>query len=321
LAFAFLFTEKQFKKNGLIAGFLLGLSFLSRFQMVFAIAPLWFWFVFYKREKSFLITSALGIILAIILGGAIDYWGYGNFCFPLWEYFKANILGGAMQATGNAYPPYWYLRWAFLRGIPPVSLFFILGMLFVWIKKIRHPLTWMTLPFFIFHSLISHKEMRFIFFICIMSPIALGLLLEAYEVHFKKYKKAYGALAVMNLSLLFYVSLRPSNPAINFYSFISQHPEISSISVFDENPYTMLGLKLNFYQNDVPNLVMNVEANPDFSKLTNGYYFFTKGEWMAQANALPNCKLIYSAYPAWVLNYNYFNWIKKSRFWSLFNCS
>jgi len=316
-----MFRDSNLIRNGLAAGFIWGLSYLSRFQMIFAIAPLWFWFLIFKRQKSFLISSGIGVIIAIFLGVLIDSWGYGQLTFTLWNYFRANFMEGAMQATGNSYPFYWYLRWSFLRGIPPISLFFIFGLIYLWVKKWRHPLTWMTLPFFIFHSLVSHKEMRFIFFLCALAPIALALLIEEYRQRCLEYKKFFIFVLILNFIFLIFAAFRPANPAINFYSFMYTHPEIKIITAYDENPYTMLGLNLNYYKSDMPELQITTAQNPNFLELPKGYNFFTKGEWMIEAKKNSKCELVYSAYPHWIIGFNYFNWVKKSRFWSLFYCS
>jgi len=49
------------------------------------------------------------------------------------------------------------------------------AMLVTWVRYPRHILTWTTLPFFIFHSLVGHKELRYLF--PIVLPAALAFIL------------------------------------------------------------------------------------------------------------------------------------------------
>lgn len=297
-----------------LSGFLIGLSFLSRYQMAISGIALLLWILIYKKHFKQFLYICLGGILSLILGVFIDFWGQGSWNFNFWNYFYQNIVLDKASSFGVS--PWWfYFKYAFTRGIPPISLIYILSTLYFWYKKPKSYLTWVTLPFFIIHSLIGHKELRFIFPLILICPIFVVYAFDEVKEnkYFIKFLKFTGAFSLI-ISLI--VIFRAANPSVKFYKFIADN-KIKEITHFSENPYQMVGLKINFYNPQRTKIYHKTQK--DFSK--EGYYFFNRGHHVFEMEKVKNCKLLYLTYPKWTLNFNYFNWLSRSRVWSLFRCS
>ena len=88
------------------------------------------------------------------------------------NYLHENILQGHIDSFGI--DPWWYylayipLEGGILFGV----LLLAAVVVFIW-KNLRHPLTWMLIPFLIAHQAIGHKEVRFLFPILAFAPYIL----------------------------------------------------------------------------------------------------------------------------------------------------
>jgi GPI mannosyltransferase 3 len=318
-------NQKHSAWDSFLAGIFFGLSYLSRFQMALPIAFLWFWAVSFRRDLARdLFQFAIAIVLIIGVGFVYDFWGYGVWSFSLWHYFRTNFLEGIMGSV-QQYPWYWYLRWSFLRGIPPVALPLILATLWGWWRYRKHPLTWITFPLFAFHSWVGHKELRYIYPAIVVCPFYLVYWLqdhrEKVEVLWqKRWVRGLTKFVIgVNFLFLFISSMRPANPSVKFYQYLYNHPEIKEIYALHESPYTMLGLPISFYKPSyLKDYVLKDENEISFEK--GQYFFFNRGHHIIKWEKDERCQIKFMAYPRWSLNYNIGNWLSRSRVWSLFYC-
>ena len=154
--------------TSLVAGLLFGLAFEFRFQTAFFVVGIMAWLFVYGSRRALVPLSIAGL-LAVALGAVIDHWGYGEWTFPPWNYLRANVLEGAASAFGKE-PPFAYFWLDASNVFGPIALALFVVMIVGWIRAPRSPLTWTTLPFFVAHGLISHKEERFVF------PMAIFVL-------------------------------------------------------------------------------------------------------------------------------------------------
>lgn len=158
-------------------GFLFGVAFEMRFQTaILALALLAWARVVGRGSLRDLGRVALGGALALALGALVDRWGYGAWTFPAWTYFEANVLEGAAGLFGSD-PPFSYLWLLPANVFLPVVLALLALAVLAWIRCPRHPLTWATLPFFVVHNLIAHKEERFLFPIAVLSTALVTMAL------------------------------------------------------------------------------------------------------------------------------------------------
>jgi hypothetical protein len=139
--------------------------------------------------KPFL-TLIFGVLLGLALGGAADFYYYGRPWEGLWMYFQYNVLTGLSKTNfgeQSAYTyveyflgifsgPFFWMKWA----VPTVGL---LG----WVTGLIRfsPMAWAFGLFVLGHSLIGHKETRFmapviwlLFWQVWMGIVELGVLLR-----------------------------------------------------------------------------------------------------------------------------------------------
>jgi phosphatidylinositol glycan class B len=118
---------------------------------------------------SGLLAFVGGGVAALFIGALADRWGYGAWVFPPWNYFHVNIVQGvaATQFGREPFFAYFYLLPAQLYFA--ITLVLMAGMIAMWLRNPRHPLSWATLPFVILHVLVAHKEARFLFPLAIVA--------------------------------------------------------------------------------------------------------------------------------------------------------
>ncbi|MCW5837547.1 MAG: hypothetical protein KIS78_34460, partial [Labilithrix sp.] len=173
------------------AGFLFGLAFEMRFQTAIVALALLAWArVVGRGSLRGLGEAALGVALALALGALVDRWGYGAWTFPAWTYFQANVLEGAAGLFGSD-PPFAYLWLLPANVFLPVVLALLAVAALAWLRCPRHPLTWATLPFFVVHNLIAHKEERFLFPMAVLST---ALVTTALGPSFARSPRRLGAV-------------------------------------------------------------------------------------------------------------------------------
>ncbi len=308
-----------------MAGLVCGFSFLFRFQLGFMILFLWFWMVFFsgiKFWRGFLF--AIGVCVAVVIEIPIDRWGYGEWTFVPWNYLYQNLV--LDKASNFPTSPWWdYFKSSTLRGIPPLSLLLISAQCLFWFKNPKSLFTWATFPLLLIHSLIAAKAIRYMFPIVIFTPMFLpwvhNYLLERAIFYKKligtKWGKGLGIFFLgINMILLTQLSLRSAKKAVGFYKEVYQSG-ISKIYYEGENPFTMLGLELNFYKKK--NLEMKKIS--DFEEIQEkGIYLFSRKGKEIELNRKRGCEMKYLTYPEWLLSFNVGNWVGRSRVWSLWYC-
>jgi hypothetical protein len=143
--------------NYLLSGFVIGLAFSIRFQIITFIPGLGLALLI-KKKFSHAVLFGIGACIGILLIqglGDILVWGY-----PFAEfrgYMQYNIDNAHVYPNGP-----WYSYSLLVMGllIPPVSLFILFGFFKDWKKNLIIVLP--VLTFFIFHSSFPNKQERFI---------------------------------------------------------------------------------------------------------------------------------------------------------------
>ena len=309
--FTLLILERPKYWQYLLSGFLLGFSFYFRFQSSIMITSSVLWLLIFGNLKirPFFILM-IGFLLSIGCNTLIDYWGYGEWVFTPWKYLDFNIIqGGAAQYGVD--PWYIYIKKTFIKGIPPFSLLLIIPYFYLWSKAPKSLITWITLPFFLVHSCISHKELRFLFGLGLFAPLAISLFLEAYPINSNKLTKALYKLALLlNLGALLIATLKPAASQINYYKTIYQE-KIPQIYYFNTHPK-----KLPFY-NQQGIEYLKTENPPNVAD----YHFVTMNpEEAAGLKKSHSCQIKYSKMPQWVNKIFPKKWLKRSRNWLLWQC-
>ena len=201
-----------------------------------------------------------GTLLCIALCTVLDHWGYGVWTFAPWNYFHYNLVLNHVSDV-DTHPLWDFFRSSFTETFPPLDLLLsacVLG----WIIKPRHPLTWASAPLFIVHTLIGHKELRFLFPIAHAAPLLAVQFLDTTRsfsqraLHFLQTRFAMALLSVLftiNIIALLASSLIPVWMPARFFEQlypVANDGGYAKFTVFykDKNPFDILGLPLGFYR-------------------------------------------------------------------------
>ena len=138
-----------------------GWRFPLRIQLAPAVGLAALYFCRSDWRKRIPIVAA-GLLLPVLIFGLVDAFTWSHPFQSFYMYFYVNLIQGRSAAFGvEAW--YWYLP-RLVRHLGPLLLFAGIG-------ARRSPfLGWMALTILVFHSLISHKEARFLY---PMMPMAI----------------------------------------------------------------------------------------------------------------------------------------------------
>ncbi len=255
---AFIIKDNKNYWTFLISGSLLGLSFLFRYQIAAAAFGLILWLIVIKKESfSNIFLVLLSGLVIIIAGTFIDSWFYENAVFAPWNYLKVNLIDGRSAEFGTS-PWYYYFYYVFRFSFFPVGIVIISSFLFLLFKRPKSIFIWTILPFIVIHSIIAHKELRFLFPIINLVPVIIFLAIQEIEWNKlnRKWSKLINVLVLVILLInLFGVVTASLKPAGIGRMRITQkiqeiEPEkpINIIHFKNSNPYDPWGdLPAKFY--------------------------------------------------------------------------
>ncbi len=305
-----------------ISGFIFGLAFQFRYQIAFFIVGLFLWIIFFSCKeylKNFLkfIFFGVGFLIAIGVGIIVDYWGYGEWVISFWNYFYSNIISKVSENFGT--DPFWgYLYIVNLNFIFPITIFITVTFFIYWLRYPKNLFTFMTFVFFIVHSLISHKEARFLFPMLLFTPF---VIVDAYSpgndrlnffggvwgIRNKSIVKIFYILNIIFLIGLIFIDIRFDLPIQRIISF--KYKDKDKLFCIDKiNPYNNYGHIMNFY---IPkNLELIFIDKQELSEIiTNGKNI------IAVANGLKSdivsndkyvVKILYQKFPNFLIKNRYF---------------
>ena len=175
LSLAIYHSGLETMKSKVLWGISLALSFIFHAQMGLAIAGflLWSLIIDRKKLKTFVTPFFSFVLTYLLLGFCIDWWFYGEPVFSQYRYM-AEVKEGRFGDR-----PWWY----YLQEIVEYPTYFVgiplaLAIIFLLIRNPKNPYIWSFLPFMLVHSLIGHKEARFMFPMAFLAPI---ILVSAYN--------------------------------------------------------------------------------------------------------------------------------------------
>jgi len=176
IGLSFLFGEDNYsKRNSYLAGLFTGLSFLCRFQTGFMIVGMVAWLIFVKKYSLSKLADVIVPIFTVIqIGVALDSVFYGEYVVTFWKYFKANIIEDVASNYGVS--PWWtILVYLIKQPLLPIGILIVLSYVIVSVGSVKSPVVWCTLPFILVHTLIPHKELRFLFPLVWFVPFTIML--------------------------------------------------------------------------------------------------------------------------------------------------
>ncbi len=312
--------------NLVMAGILLGLSFFFRYQIAFAGIGLVAWLLYnHRMDWPGWTALIIGAIFSVIVGLVTDFWLYGEWVFAPYNYFFSNIIEGKAANFGVS-PFWWYLSETPIDLLLPLSivlmLFFALG---IWSKP-RHILTWCVVPFVVAHSMVAHKEVRFLF------PMALPFFFLT-VAGWQFFKEKYAVKKWMTKTFVFCLWLNavaltikvflPAKEMVAFSKFLweweEKHPRAAVYFVKDV-PHKNFPLNTPFYENQEQQH-LSWYTDPLYKNDTSALHvgdlmFFT--EILSPAPTPPPgfvLKRAYFYYPDWILRNNTNDWQSRTRIW------
>jgi phosphatidylinositol glycan class B len=231
-------------------------------------------------------------------------------------------------ATFGVSPWYWYFTEMPIFLMPPVSLFFCWFMVAGIRKQPNHVFVWILVPFIICHSLVAHKETRFMF------PMIFPMLyfavygwdqMQLKNPWLKWVRGAFYVIVVVNMIALLFRSFYPANDTLPFLRFMrsyaAEHPE-STIYWIKVGAYKKETLTPHFYQNPW----MKIVVLDDFEELNDRSTYQPKsGDLLyfrtSKTDFVPagfEKERVYRWYSDWVLRMNINNWVERTRVWSVY---
>ncbi len=325
----------------LLAGICFGLAFEFRFQIAFAVIGVMGWMVYRSADslgrRAFnIVLLGLGVLAMVALGTVIDRWGYGRWTIVPWNYFHKDVVEGRPNLDGT--DPVWaYLTKLVANPMAPLAILWIVAMFVTWRRYPRHIVTWTTLPFFVVHSLVPHKELRYLFPLTLIATFAFVLAFVPASESFprpawlqaiwRQRRSGWGkALEAVNLVGLIYGCFVAREPSLNFQRYLIDHyPQGCTMYVLGEqtrSPFENVGATMFFYR--PPNFTCRRLRSEDelaaIVRRGSGEFLVVRdrlAKWSLPETAT-DVRLVYSTYPAWVENYNVGNWLSNSKRFSLY---
>lgn len=309
-----------------IAGLLVGLAFLFRFQLAFMIAGWGLWLIFIARERwDKLMLFTLGGLIAAASGVLVDHWFYGDWVFSAWNYFEQNII--LDKASHFGVDPWWqYFAAIIVKGIPPFSLFYLLGIFLFWWLHPKHLISWVSLPFVFVHVLVAHKELRFLYPLLPFLPIVLTEV--GYYWENRRGDGLWQLSAIRwfhrlfwghNLILLAFICFWPIVPEMSLYrNLYERYTEPITLYSMGQHPYE-LALDVRYYRR----ASLMIEEINTLENLpppaSQPYLVAIKQQDLEGWEQVSGTKtLVYSSFPDWIWYFNLNNWLQRSRWWYVY---
>lgn len=202
------------KRKLFLAGLLCGLAMSLRIQLLPAVALAAVYFC-RAHWRAKLPPVLAGIFLPPVIFGVVDAitWSYPFQSF--FRYFWVNVIEGRSELYGTE-PWYWYLA-ILLAHLGPILFLALLGVR-------RSPfLGWMAFTILASHSLLAHKEVRFIYPLMpiLITLAALGTMEIAKELgHFLK-SRIYPKITVSAALVIFALLSAFLAPQFTFWDYNS----------------------------------------------------------------------------------------------------
>lgn len=302
-----------------------GIAFLFRYQTLIITAPAILWMLFIAKINF---KKFFGAIFLIALIGQLEwvfnYLGYGEWVCSTWNHAYSNVILKVSHAFGTL--PFWgYLMLVPKKGFYLFGILFIFIYLYLWIKRPKELLTWVTLPYFIIFSFIGHKEVRFLMPLIFLAPITLSLIFTDIKASLGKigniFETSIYILLFLNLLIFPFVNFKPANRYLGLYEAVYENKKANqTLHVFYDNfdsTKNHLRFELNFYKPhpfQVKPIVKIEEPTQKFLLATSKY------RELERIKKSDKCSIIYQSYPDFVLRLMPEKIRNRSSVLSLSNC-
>ena len=323
--------EKYFIQPNMLAllgGFLLGLSFVCRFQTGFMIFGTAIWCIFVARFsiwKIFLIIFPA--LVAFGIGLIIDHWFYGEWVCTAWNYYKENLLQGKAASFGTL--PWWtYFEWMGRDLILPFSIPVMAAVLYSFFIYPKNIIVLSFIPFVLVHIIIGHKEPRFLFPLADGVPVLLALAYSQFVGAWAAklwWKVCFGIFWFANGCVLVSFACLPAQERFGMYDYIYEHYNGRSPIALSKDVYlySISTMSVCFYQpRDLKVFEFVNDTRIDsFAKYAASPVIMAFGsleDTVPFKLAHPSARRVYSTVPIWITKFNINNWTSRARIWTVY---
>jgi hypothetical protein len=234
LGFIYLYpiTKNRYWKRYLIVGIIWGLAFYIRIHIAILIGVFILWDLIIKKQKlSYYFPFGIGFLISTCIEIASNYWLYGDLIWSPYGYFYSNVIDGAANSFGIQ-PVYFYFSELIKNLIYPIGFFVITGLVAFSFSYKKSIFSWFVWIFIAVHSIVSHKEYRFLFPIFVLLAPLSYLGLYTIDISSKLKNKLFTVIVYLNLILLpscFLIhSFKPYN-FLRLYPYTAKEKKIASL--------------------------------------------------------------------------------------------
>ena len=310
--------------SALTAGILFGLSFEFRYQLALAVLGFVVWQLFVSKPNwGHLVVMVSGGLATVGLATVADAWLYGDWVFAPWNYLAQNLIKGKAAGFGSE-PFYAYVPFILLRGIPPLSLFYLAAIGWFCYRYRQDPIVWACAVFFVAHSVLARKDVRFLFpflpFLPLVLVVALRDLRRRYgedvlAVGWRKF--VFRLLIGINVALVIGVSLRPLGSNLSVMRYIHRTYDTPITLLADgRHVYNHSDLVIDWYQ-PAAGVTILASDTVDVSDCPTGvclYSRYTRETLPAPAGM----ELLYTTAPGWLDRFDAWGLLRQPRYWYLY---
>jgi phosphatidylinositol glycan class B len=297
------------------SGMLFGLAFLCRYQIGLLIGGFGVWLLIYNQHAwRDVFRVVVGGLIVVVAAYPLSYWLYGEWTVPAWNYLNQNLIEGKAAGYGTR-PFYAYVELVFLRGIPPLSLVYLLAFGYFLYAFRREPLTFMCTAFVLLHSLLARKDIRFLFPLIPLVPILVAGAIGAFDAPRgpKIWQKSWVkwllvvALVVNSVALLITV-IRPPASEIGPAKFVYRNYSRVTLTGPDARIVRAEGTVARYYHRPAYRLRRTCDRAPCL------YVHHTPGP-----GSLPqNGELVYTDRPRWLHELGLGPYLDRFRWWYVY---
>ncbi|MBK8481128.1 MAG: hypothetical protein IPL40_08115 [Proteobacteria bacterium] len=153
-------TPGQGPRRALLAGLLTGLAVFLRFQNGLVVVGLLGWLLAQRRGREAAFLAAGAIVIAALVGGLLDWLSWGAPFHAFRRYLSYNLLEGRASAYGVS-PASFYLTTLSSAAGLALTVALAAGLGGALLGRARG-VALLVAGFVVIHSLVPHKELRFI---------------------------------------------------------------------------------------------------------------------------------------------------------------
>jgi phosphatidylinositol glycan class B len=266
--------RSQGKISGYIVGGCFGLAFLSRYQIGFALIGVLIWWLINRRFNiAYFLKVLLAFMLVALFGVLIDFLFYGEFVLTTMNYLNTFFEGLEDNYFGTE-SIHWYFSEGYLWLTWPYGIAVLGSLLLLLILNRRSLALIVILVFLLIHTLIGHKEMRFLFPVVFLFPL---LIFEAYGavkrlLPFRVLKWASATFTVLfvvygGMGILISATKGAGNAYNKITEYIHENYGNQKIVIYHtqwSQPYTFWGGDFNQYYKEQNISFVEVPFNCEF---------------------------------------------------------